>query len=234
MYVPIGVAAIGALLAFLVPKAASLLADHGPRVRLVTASLSNGWSGEEEYKSNLGVELLNEGDRRALITSIETKVMKMAKLRPCIMLGGSGYVAPTRYDIVLPPDPGFRRLRPLSQEIQTDDVDRIRLMFNTPTLESLPAIYELELDVHYDGETQPIDLGRVLVMTPVTFPHASWDVWLARRPQARRFAAEELNLSYKPIRCFRHNRRVVAAFLPSEASRTQAMNSMLHFAAKSF
>ncbi len=215
-------------------RAAAVLSVDRPEPRGVDTTLSNGWEIPERYKASLQVEL--DGEVRASRpVALETTVRKSALLPPCVTLDDGGLIPGGGYNVALPaePAPNFSRTRPLNLKPGPGRANRFRIVFETPELEGVAALYEVDLAIRYRGSAKPLPLGRYLVMTPFTLHATDWKFTLAGPGRARQQANEQELLDYGPaeesLRCFRRNREEIAPFLASEADRTATMGALLEF-----
>lgn len=236
-YIPLFIGLAVAVGAIVVARLASSFESHGSKLQLVSATVADRWTETGDKTPHVEVKLHNTGDRRAILTWLDTKVHRSAVLPACLVFGGEGTYETGRYSIKLPqrPRPGFERKTVLNEEAGADAVDRFRAKFETATAAIYSVmLYEISLTVAAsDGER--VHLGQFLLMTPWALDHWSWDGWLAdeseRRELRRRGASPSYDVEHhtvvKPSACYTRNLKAITPFLDSRAKRSAAVDAVL-------
>jgi hypothetical protein len=121
-------------------------------------------------KPRVEVRLHNTGTRRSVLTSARFTITDFARITPCGL--GAGLVASARYDVVLPiaPRPGQVLETPINQQLGPDQADRFVFRLGVgkaiDEILGLTLVYELRVAVAHDNESEPVDVGRVVVALP--------------------------------------------------------------------
>lgn len=140
---------------------------EGRSVQLASGETATGH--DNASKPRVEVRLHNTGTRRAVLTSARFTVTDFVRVVPCGL--GAGLVASARYDVVLPVKPrgGETVEVPINQQLGPDEADRFVFRLGVDDLEKvlgLIDVYQLRVTVAHDNESQPIDVGRVVVVLP--------------------------------------------------------------------
>jgi hypothetical protein len=109
-------------------------------------------------KPRVEVRLHNTGTRRSVLTSARFTITDFARITPCGL--GAGLVASARYDVVLP-------IARRPGQVQADRfVFRLGVGKAIDEILGLTLVYELRVAVAHDNESEPVDVGRVVVALP--------------------------------------------------------------------
>jgi hypothetical protein len=240
LYAPLLVAFFsGGVLALAVtvgaPGVASLFTDNGPRLTLVDVDLRVpiARAARDSPKPRLEVKLYNEGDGRAVISRASFQIVDVADLEWCPDFAGSGTGLTGRYSVHLPTDGSVGQIqsRRVHQDLGPDEADRFSFIFETPDLEPPTVkIYSLDASLTYHGAEEPLEVGRIVVVTPGALAPAEFPYYLARVRQGRRIARETgVVLLPGSARCWRENRRRLARVVASDGQLTPTVERMANY-----
>jgi hypothetical protein len=236
VWIPLLIVVCGAVAAVAVDRGAGIFDSHGAHLQVIDVRVGNPWNETPRNKAHVEVKLHNTGDRRAILTSLRTEVVRSVFLPGCLAFGGEGTYETGRYSVMLPkqPQPGFHRENVLNEELGPDQVDRFRATFETQDTELFTVVlYELSLSVEAsDGES--VSLGRSLLMAPFPLSHWSWSSFVASADEQKSLEREGASgpvltpeLGEMSVRaCYRRNEELITPFFESSAQRSAALERL--------